>query len=236
VENCPNRCRIKGMSPLPTESDPDRPVERFKPTNGTFVGYAGLALALLAVVYVVLAVHTIVGLRVALGAMFAAAVVWVTQLRPRASAYPERLLLKGSLRDTSIPYVLIDEVALGQTLNIWVGGHRHVCIGIGLSVGKDMRQRAKKQRQTSLLGASRLHEFSEKAELAAPDQTAMSYHTFVVTRIEELVEQARKDAARAGAARAGAASGAPEVRRSYAVAEIVALVVTGLAFVAALFV
>ena len=218
------------MSPLPTASSDHRPVERFKPTNGAFVGYAGLALALFAIVYVLLAVHTVVGLRVALGALFAAAVVWVTQLRPRAAAYPGRLLLKGSLKDTSIPYVAIDEVALGQTLNIWAGGRRHVCIGIGLSVGKDIRQRAKKQRQTSLLGTNRLHEFSEKAELAAPDQTAMSYHTFVVTRIEELVEQARKDAARPGAQGVS-----PEVRRTYAVPEIVALVGTALAFVGSLF-
>jgi hypothetical protein len=230
LENRQNRCRIKGMSPPQTDSDRQRPMERFKPTNGTFVGYAGLAIALFAVLYVLLAVHTVAGLRVALGALFAAAVVWVTQLRPRAAAYPERLLLKGSLRDTWIPYVVIDEVALGQTLNIWVGGQRHVCIGIGLSIGKDLRQRAKKQRQSSLLGTGRLREFSEKAELAAPDQSAMSYYTFVVTRIEELVERARRDAARAGAD-----GPAPEVRQSYAVPEIVALVCTGLAFVASLF-
>jgi hypothetical protein len=218
------------MSPLRADSDRQRPIERFKPTNGTFVGYAGMAMALFALVYVLLAAHSVVGLRVALGALFAAAVVWVTQLRPRAAAYPGRLVLKGSLRDTSIPYVLIDEVALGQTLNIWVGAQRHVCIGIGLSIGKDLRQRAKKQRQTSLLGASRLHEFSEKAEMAAPDQTAMSYQTFVVTRIEELVEQARKEAAHAGAR-----GSSPQVRVRFAVPEIVALVGTGLAFVASLF-
>ena len=230
LENRWNRCRIKGMSPPQTDSDRQRPMERFKPTNGTFVGYAGLAIALFAVLYVLLAVHTVVGLRIALGALFAAAVVWVTQLRPRAAAYPERLLLKGSLRDTWIPYVVIDEVALGQTLNIWVGGQRHVCIGIGLSIGKDLRQRAKKQRQSSLLGTGRLREFSEKAELAAPDQSSMSYYTFVVTRIEELVERARRDAARGGTDGA-----APEVRQNYAVPEIVALVCTGLAFVVSLF-
>lgn len=214
------------MRPLRSDSDRARPLERFKPTAGMFVGYAGLAVALFAVVYVAFAVHTVVGLRIALGALFGAAVVWVTQLRPRAAAYPDRLLLKGSLRDTWIPYLVIDEVALGQTLTIWVRDRRYVCIGIGLSIGSDLRQRAKKQRQTSLLSSGRLREFSEKAELAAPEQTAMSYHTFVVTRIEELIEQARKEAAARGDA------GTPlEVRQTYAVPEIAALVVTGVAFV-----
>lgn len=209
----------------------ERPVERFKPTTGTFVGYAGLLVAAFAVGYAALYVHSLVGLRIALAALFAAVLVWVSQLRPRVTAYPRTLHMKGSLRDAYIPYVLIDEVAMAQTLNVWVGERRFMCIGIGLSLGTDIRQRAKKQRQGSLLGSSRSHEFSEKADRAAPDQTAASYQTFVVTRIEELVEQARKEMHRRGESADSA-----EVRRAYAVPEIVALVVTGLAFVATLLV
>ena len=48
-----------------------------------------------------------------------------------------------------------------------------------------------------------MREFSEKAELAAPDQTAMSYQTFVVTRIEELVDQAKRELAARGGTPAG---------------------------------
>jgi hypothetical protein len=218
------------MAGLRRDTDGHRPVEQFRPTTGAFAGYAGLGIALVAVVYCAVAVHTVVGLRIALAAMFAAVVVWVTQLRPRATAYPATLLLLGSLRDIWIPYRRIDEVALGHALNIWADGRRYVCIGIGLSLVTDMRQRAKKQREPSLLSSSRAREFSEKAEMAAPDQTAMGYHTFVVTRIEELVEHARKEAARSGDG-----TEPPEVRRSYAVPEIATLVVTGVAFVVTLF-
>jgi hypothetical protein len=179
----------------------------------------------------VLNVHSMVGLRIGLGAVFGAVVVWVSQLRPRVTAYTKDLHLKGPLRDARVPYVLIDEVTMAQTLNVWVGEQRLVCIGIGKSLGSDVRQRAKKERQGSLLGASRTREFSEKAELAAPDQTAMSYHTFVVTRIEELVDQAKRDLRRSGGNTEG-----EEVRRPYAVPEIVALAVTGLAFLVSLFV
>jgi len=206
-----------------------RLLERFKPTTGFIMGYLGLAAAAFAVVYAAVSVHTVTGLRIALGALLAGVVIYVSQLRPRAAAYENDLFLRNSLSDVWIPYVVIDEVAVGQTLNIWVGGQRYVCIGIGLSVGKDIRQRAKKQRQTSLLGTNRLHEFSEKAELAAPDQTAMSYHTFVVTRIEELVDRAKRAQRSTGAE-------VPPVTKSLAVPEVVALAVTGLAFLVSLFV
>jgi hypothetical protein len=211
------------MPATPVNPGDERVLERFKPTTGTFIGIAGLLIAAFALGYVVLNVHSMVGLRIGLGAVFGAVVVWVSQLRPRVTAYTKDLHLKGVLRDARVPYVLIDEV--------WVGERRLVCIGIGKSLGSDIRQRAKKERQGSLLGASRTREFSEKAELAAPDQTAMSYHTFVVTRIEELVDQAKRDLRRSGGSTEG-----EEVRRPYAVPEIVALAVTGLAFLVSLFV
>jgi hypothetical protein len=210
--------------------DDQRVLERFKPTTGIFIGWAGVAIAAFALGYVALDVHTLVGLRIGLGALFAAALIWVSQLRPRVTAYTRELHLLGSVRDARVPYVAIDEVTMGQTLNVWVGDQRFVCIGIGRSLGADIRQRARKQSQGSLLGKSRTRDFSEKADLAGLDQTAMSYHTFVVTRIEELVDQAKR--------KRGPAGGAPEdteVRRPYAVPEIVAVTVTGLAFLVSLF-
>ncbi|QWZ06814.1 hypothetical protein KRR39_14895 [Nocardioides panacis] len=213
------------------EPGAERVLERFKPTTGMFVGWAGVVLAVLAVGYVVIGVHTLVGLRIALAAAFAGVLVWVSQLRPRVTAYTARLKLQGSVRDTLLPYVLIDEVTMGQTLNVWVGERRYVCIGIGRSLVSDMRQRGKAARQGSLAGKSRSREFSDKAEMAAPDQTAMSYHTFVVTRIEELVDQAKRELARRGGSTEGL-----HVRQPCAVPEIVALAVTALAFVVSLWV
>jgi hypothetical protein len=80
-----------------------------------------------------------------------------------------------------------------------------------------------------MLGQGRWREFSEKANLAAPDQTAMSYQIFVVTRIEELVEHAKKEAAKRGDTSTAAA------HHRLAWPEIVALAVTGGAFVVSLF-
>lgn len=209
------------MSAAPTESAPSKPVERFKPTSGMFLGWAGVACAAVAIVYCALAVHTVTGLRIALGALVFGLVVWITQLRPRATAYPHHLVLKNVLRDTSIPLAAIDEVSVRQTLRVLAGDQRHVCIGIGVPVREELRQRRKNRSQ--MLGTSRWGEFIEQAERAAPDQTGMSYQTFVVTRIEELVEQEKKQP------RSGPQRG---VRRVWAWPEIAALAVTVVALLA----
>lgn len=204
-----------------------RPVERFKPTSGFIVGYAGLVFVAVVMVYVAFKVHTVAGLQVALGILFLGLLIWVTQLRSRATAYSDRLLLKNSLRDFVIPLLLIEEVSVRQTLNVWVGERRYICLGIGSSLHSIFKE-SRRKGAPSLLGGSRLHEFSEMAEKAAPDQTAMAYETFVVTRIEELVEQAKKKA------RAQGVSDEVRPTHKYAWPEIVALVVIGTAFVISL--
>ena len=205
-------------------ADSARPVERFKPTGGQFVGYAGLVAAALAVGYVVLNVHTPTGLRVALGAALCGVVVWVTQLRPRATAYPRHVVLKNSVRDAHVPLAAVDEVALGQTLNLWVGEERYVCIGIGQSIREDLKARRRKQDVTG--GGSRLTQLSLMAERASTDERAMSYQTFVVTRLEELVDKAKREPA---------CDPHPPARRVVAWPEVTALAVTGLAFVVSFF-
>ena len=200
------------------------PVERFKPTNGFAIGYFGLGLVVLLVAYLLLVDRSGTGFSVALAAAFFGVVIWVTQIRPRAVAYPHRLLLRNSVRDTEVPLAMIDGVSVRQTLNVWVGDRRFVCIGIGESVRSMMKQGRKSQ--SSLLGTGRWHQFSEMAERAAPDQTAMPYQAWVVSRIEELADQERRGPS--GRAAVG------EVRRLVAWPEVVAMIVLALAFAASL--
>jgi hypothetical protein len=200
------------------------PVERFKPTSGMLVGYAGLAVVVAFLVYVVVSVHTVTGLRLGLALAFVAVVTWVTQLRPRATAYPDFLRLKNALRDTDVPLALIEDVTVRNTLNVWVGDARYICIGIGKKPKSMIRGR--KRSAGAVLGASRLRQYAEQADRTAPDQSAMHYETFVVTRIEELVDAAKREQ-----------RGKPQgtVRKTVVWPEMVALVVLGLAFVVSLF-
>lgn len=199
-----------------------RPVQRFKPTGGLFTGYAGLAAAAVAVGYVAFAVHTATGVSIALGAVFFGLVTWVTQIRPRATAYPRHVVLKNAVRDAHVPYAEIDEISIGQTLNLWVGDVRYICIGIGKSVREEIKSR---RRRETTLGTSRMSELTLMAERASTDERAMSYQTFVVTRLEELVDQAKREPA-----------DEPEPPARYVIAwpEVTALLVTGLAFTASL--
>ena len=63
-----------------TVTGSETPVERFKPTSGFAFGYIAIALMLVALVYVVTSVHTVTGLRVGLATVFAAVLVWATQI------------------------------------------------------------------------------------------------------------------------------------------------------------
>lgn len=198
----------------------DAPIVAFKPTNGFIIGYTGLAMCVFVVGYVAVSVHTLTGLRVALGFALAGVVAWVALLRPRAAVFPGVLRLKNSLMDVEIPLVLVDAVTVRQTLNVWVGEHRYVCVGIGRS----RRSMFKSNRRgiAMLFGMERLQKYAEDADRPANDQTGMLYETYVVTSIEELVEKARKEL--------GGEPPQGQVRRLPAWPEIVGLVVLAVAF------
>jgi hypothetical protein len=197
------------------------PVERFKATSGQVTGVAGLVIAAATVLYVAAAVHTLAGLRIALAAVVFGTVVWISQLRPRATAYVDTLVLHNMLRDTAIPLRLVDDAIVRQTLQVWVGDERHVCIGIGRSV----RALTGHKPKARFLGQSKLEDLAEKADIPHPEQTAMPYATFVETRLADLAGYARKEPA-------GADGRA--VRRAWAWPELTVLVVSSVAFVASL--
>lgn len=210
------------------ESPGREPLQRFKPTNGLFVGVAGLLGAAFAICYVAWSLHTIVGLRIGLGAAFMAVVVWATQLRPRAAAYPRSLVLSNTVTDTEIPYAAVEEVAVGQSLAVWAEGRRHLCIGIGNKVREEMRDRRRRMRADARSSSSsRWHEFASMAERATPETRDVSYTKFVVTRIEELVDAEHRE---------HPGEHVPPVVRRVALLPVVGLAVTAAAFVASLLV
>lgn len=205
------------------------PVERFRPTTGALVGWVGIALAVLLIGYLATTERSVVGLRVGLGVAFAAVLVWATQLRPRATAYPRHLRLHGSVRDVYLPYAVVNQVSMGQTLNVWAGRRRFVCVGIGRPIGYEMRQRVRSHGHGGLLGGNRSYQFVGRAETTQVRNVGGSYDAFVLDRINDLVSAARKAAERDGAEPVDLA-----VRRRLAVPETVALAVTGIGFLVSL--
>jgi hypothetical protein len=208
-------------------TEAEEPLERFKPTSGMFVGWLGVVFALLVVVYVLVDAHSLEGLRVALAAVLAAVVVWVTQIRPRVTAYRDHLVLHGSVRDVTVPYALVDDVVLGQTLNIWVGGKRLVCVGIGRSLGMDVRGTARSH-GTGLFGMGRVTGLDLTPGGTPPPRTpSVAYHEFVVDRLRDLV---------AASSRRPRGDEPLAVQRRWAVPELVTLGVLAVALLVALLV
>lgn len=212
--------------PAPRDSSGgDSVVARFKPTHGTVLGWLSLLVVVGVLAWIGLNARTLTGARVALGAVFAAVVVWSTMLRPRAHATPTTLVLRNSVLDSHVPLRLIDDVLVRQTLNVWVGDQRHVCTGIGRSRRSMLKP---KRGAASVLG---IEQADVRMGLGGPGGpgaigTSGSYEDFVATRIEALARDAK-----------AAARGSDEpaqVRRVPAWPEIAALVVTGTAFVVSL--
>lgn len=190
VENRGGPCRIVGMSTPQGTPDRPEPVERFHATSGRFVGTASLVVIVVLVAYLAVNERNVGGLRVGTGLVLFGVLVWVTQLRPRATVYPGTLLLQNSVRDAHVPLTAIDGVAIGRMLTVVTEDGTFDCIGIGKPLRK--MARPKKRSPSALLGWDRLESYTEEATPPRPDQSAMEYTDFVETRLVSLVQDARR--------------------------------------------
>ncbi len=199
------------MSDNGTHLEHRRPVERLGPTQGQVSGYAGLAIAAGTVGYVAVAEPTTTGLKVALGALFFAALVWAVVLRPRVHVVGDHVVLRNAFRDTHVPLAAVEHVTLGQTLTVWAEGERHQCRGVGRSGRAQMRDR---RRQAAAVDPG------TGEALAAAAAHDLARETYAARRLRELADGARHDGARVD-----------PVRHTWAWPEVAAVVVTGTALV-----
>jgi hypothetical protein len=206
------------MPALPSRPDP---VQKFKPTHGTVLGYLGLVVAALVVLALLTTEPGLTGVRWSLGIAIAAVLVWAVMIRPRATAYDETLVLHHALSDTHLPLAQIDTVVVRQMLNVWIGEHRYLCAGIGRSTRKLLKSRSRGP--MAGLGLRQADDHPGMGDVADFGSGA-DYATFVETRIEDLARSAKRDRQ----------SEPPRVRRTWAVPELTALAVLGAAFVASL--
>ncbi len=167
----------------------DEVVERFRPTSGVVGGTLGVLLTAFFAVFVLVDSRSEVSVRVALLLVSGTAVVWATQIRPRARAYADRLVLVNVLRDTSIPLRDVEEVAVQQTLVVFTEEDRY----IGVGIGRTMRGifRGERQAGGGLLGSGKLLEYTDKRDVRLGDRSSMAYQDFVAQRIYQLSDDAR---------------------------------------------
>ena len=201
---------------------PHEPVQRFKPTGGTVIGYASLVAGAVVVGLVVVTQPTLAGLRTCLAVGIVAVLVWMALLRPRATAYDDVLVLRNLATDTHVPLARIDEVVVRHTLNVWVGDDRYVCIGIGRSTRRLVGRRD--HGPLAVLGVE--HDDARWGFGGQHDDAAdRDYAGFVETRIVDLARTARRDLR----------GEPPAVRRVWAVPELTVLGILAAALVVTLF-
>jgi hypothetical protein len=199
-----------------------RPVQRFKPTTGPYLGYVGLAVCALVVGVVMTSEQHVIGVQVALGAVLLAVLIWLAMLRPSATAYDDTLVLRGMLSDTTLPLASIDAAVVRHVLVVWIGDDRYTCAGIARSTRSMVKRRPGAM---SVLGLYQTDDRMGAVGAGGMIGTSGDYATFVETRIEDLARSARRDG-----------RDVPEVRRDWARLEVAALVVSALAFVLSLLV
>jgi hypothetical protein len=197
-------------------------VQKFHPTNGTTVGWVGLATAAVVVVVTVVTEPNLLGVRVVLGTALVALLVWVVLLRPRAAAYPETLVLQNQLTDLHLPLARIDAVVVRQMLNVWIGEERYVCPGIGRSTRNLLKTRSRGP--MAVLGIEQTDDRMGMGQIGEIGTTG-DYANFVETRIADLARSARRDLRDAEP---------PPVHREWAGRELTALAVVGAAFLVSL--
>jgi hypothetical protein len=192
------------------DSEPQAPIERFKPTGGMLIGWLSLAVAIVLLVLVPVSEPNLTGVRVVLVVALIALVVWMALLRPRATVYPRTLVLRNMVSDTHLPLAGIDAVLVRTTLNVWVEEERYVCIGIGRPTRKLVGQKG--GGPMSVLGLEhddRRYGMGQSNEIGG----TKDYAGFVEDRIAALALAARRDLREE----------LPPVRRKPAVPELVAL-------------
>jgi hypothetical protein len=197
---------------MSTRSSRPAPVQKFKPTSGTFLALTGLVVIAAAAVAVAVSEKNLAGLRAVLVLGIVAVLVWAILLRQRATAYRDTLVLHHILSDTTLPLARIDTVVVRHTLNVFIGDARYVCAGIG----RTTRQMTGGRRQGAMAVIGlRQADDHVGATQASRIGEGNAYSTFVETRIEDLARSARRDLP----------GEPPPVRRSLAVPEVSALAV-----------
>jgi len=207
-------------------------IQRFRPTNGRFMGVLGLLLCAFVAVVFILSEPAHVAVPGVVGCALAAVFVWVVMLRPGVSASTTDLYIKTLFSNVSIPLASVETVLVRRYLLVRSGGRRYICPAISRSLRKTVRNEMKwggnPQMLTPGLSEERLSGGTIQTEV---DEHGLAYPDFVEQRIAHL---AAGDRARRGIEERSEEEyelGSQVVRRP-AWLEIAVLTVLAIAFVA----
>ncbi len=159
----------------------------FPATSGQVTGFAGLLVAVGGTVWVLVTVHTAVGVRLAIALALFGVLTYAFMLRPRVRVTPGVLHLVNPFETTAIPLALVSRVAVRSATHVHVDQKRY----IGVAVGRKTREMARPRGEFAAgtgspfgLGLGRLTSGTEPTTERLPDL------------LEEYVGTLARDAAR----------------------------------------
>jgi hypothetical protein len=196
-------------------------LEWFDPTSGRLIGTLSFAVSALALGAALLNPAGSNAPELATGGAFLAAITWTVLWRPRVGYSRQVLVLRNMLHTVQLPLAAIESLAVGQVLAVRAGGRRFVSPAVGKSVRAIVRTPAR--------GAVLLPSGSGGEPGAV---AAASYADLVLSQIDHRCQEARQ-ASRIEPYSEEQQALAGQVTRERATREIVGLVLTGAAFVAA---
>lgn len=144
-------------------------IERFSPSAGRWMGVATLALLVVVAGFVIATGRLGDQPGLLIGLATAALLCWVALVRPAVQARGDHLLLRNLVRDTEVPWHLVDQVRIAQTLRVQAGDKVHHGVAVGRSARSDMRAQREGRRHST--------------------PTSPQYTDYVVDRITLLAEQ-----------------------------------------------
>ncbi len=173
------------------------PVERFHPTSGVWLGWAGIAFLLGSAVVVLWSSTSVVSVATAIGLCWGALVVWLTLVRPTLRAHADHLLLRNILRDTEVPWHLVDDVVVRHTLRVYVDDEVHHGVALSRSTRQMLRQGQPNAPRglLNIIGSRSMEEHAQSPTLSGTYQSSMDYPDFVEIRLMELASK-RAEASR----------------------------------------
>lgn len=180
-------------------------LERFAPTSGRWLGVATLALLAAVAGFVLAGGQIAARLDLLIGLATVALVCWVVLVRPTVHAREDHLLLRNLVRDTEVPWHLVEHVRAAQTLQVTVGHRVHHGVAVGRSARADMRAQRNNSRQ----------------QTPASPHPSPDYLDYVVDRITRLATE-----------QAAASADRPSVTHRWARVELLLALVLGVAVVA----
>ena len=141
------------IRPILPGSGRSKAVETFAPTAGRVLGVITLAIGALILVNIVVEWRTWQGLSAAAVVVAVGTFIWLGLVRPSAVAFEDALVLRNMLRDTRIPWHLVESASVAPVLTVIAGGQPYRSSAIAVT-GADRRSMRRSRRNAAAAARS----------------------------------------------------------------------------------